>query len=122
MGKMIVIGLTVMILTSVFYAPAYVRAEGEWEGVGMAMGALTFIDIVRDGSLDWPKAVLSNNRHRHCHPRGCNCYDNWHDNYYGSHAYWEGYYRERARIEKRKQRYEYHQGQRDARYYCDYGY
>ena len=93
------------------------QAKGEWEGAGIAVGAITFIDIMRDGRLDWPGSVFGG-LFRHGHGRRSYVRRSYYG--HGSPSYWEGFYDEKAQMERRRSYRHYRQGRRDAR--RDHGY
>ena len=88
------------------------QAKGEWEGAGIAVGAITFMDLMRDGRLDWPRSVFGG---LFGSGYGCRSYGRRSFYGHGSHSYWEGFYDEKARIERRKRYRHYRKGRCDAR-------
>lgn len=104
--------------TLIFTVPS-AQAKGEWEGAGIAVGAITFLDIMRDGRLDWPGSVFGG-LFRHGH--GCRSYGRRSYYGHGSPRYWEGFYNEKSRMERRRIYRHYRQGRRDARRYYGYDY
>lgn len=106
-------------------ADAGERQRNTWAGVGYALGAITAIDILRDGYVDWPADVFGGyGRHeRHHYP---------HERTVVIHRYVPScdsvyeceYERESARLERQRQRewerYQREKARNDAR--RDYGY